>query len=404
MKINNIRSLCRISAIAFAGVSFFFSSTPETKAKTLDEVAHEIVKASPRLGAVSAENEASIASLATASNLPDPELEGEFLAAPTGVSDRWGVGLNWSIDWPGVYAARKREASAASDGIRASLAVARKNCMIEVGRLLLDYMLACRQIALLDEIISANDSVGRLIEKGFRGGEMTRLDMAKVRIENVSLSSRRVLAEEAASSAARSLSGIYGKDVYSLLSEMECKFPEINVPEARVLNEMMADSPSVKEAETAVETARRGQVTSAREALPSLSVGYRHAFEDGTHFNGGAVGLSIPIFSSKGKQKAAKATSVAAEYSLAAAKNDVALGIDRTLNRLESLSRQVKNLETALADADETDLLFKAYEAKVITLIELLNERNYFLETRMSYLELLHALSNARLDLDTFMP
>ncbi len=404
MKITDISTGFRSIGLAAAfAISTLFAAAG-AQSLSMEEVAATIVNASPRLSLLSAEKEASLASLSTSGNLPDPVLEGEFLAAPAGETNRWGAGLSWSLDWPGVYAARKNEAKAAAKGIYAGMAASRKAVSIEVGRLLLDYILASRQMTLIDGMIEANDSIGHMAEKSFRGGEMTRLDLAKIRIENVSLTSRRLEVQDAMEAAKSALSEIYGKDSASLLENMACTFPEVEIPDAAHLQALGSVNPAVAEAEASVEEARLAGVTSAREGLPSISFGYRHAFEDGVHFNGASLGLSLPIFSSRGKAKAAKAASIAAEYGLEATKNDVALGIDRTLARLISLSNGVRSLESALEQADDSALLMKAYEAKVITLIELLNERNYFLEARLSHLDLQHALANARLDLDAFLP
>lgn len=393
-------SILFLSQLAF----FPFISTPEAKAENIDEVAAEIIKSAPRLVSTDLSLKAGEAALSSSANLPDPELEGEYLAASAGETDRWGVGVSWGIDWPGVYAARSNEAAANARVARASEQVMRKETLVEVKRLLLDYILASRKIRLLKEISIANDSVAALAEKGFRGGEMTRLDLSKLRIEKLSINSSIVEAENERQAAVAALSAIYGKDCGGLISSLDLKFPNVQVPTREQLDLLSASNPRIAEAEVALEAAQLAGKTASREALPSLSIGYRHAFEDGVHFNGGSLGVSIPVFSSKGKKKAAKAAAVAAEYDLAVAKSDLSVAIDATLSRLVSLDAGVRALSKELEEADDSELLLKAYQGKVITLIELLNERNYFLDARLNHLELLSALSNACLDLEALLP
>ena len=229
---------------------------------------------------------------------------------------------------------------------------------------------------------------------------MTRLDLSKLRLERLSLEASRVEAQDNMQASIVALSAIYGADCSPLLVSLDCDFPAVEAPDETTFNGMSVDE---REAAAALGLARLSESTAARESLPGISLALRHAFEDGAHFNGGSLGLSIPLFSNKDRRKAAKAAVKASEYRLECANADRLTGIEVSLKRLCKLKNQVEAISVLLADTDESDLLMKAYKGKVITLIEYLNERNYFLEARLTHLALLHALANARLDLDDYL-
>lgn len=395
----NISSLNRFPLII--GMAMSLLSVFHVSAGNIDVIAEKLLAGSPRICSMVLDNKSEAASLATSANLPDPELEGEYLAAPAGEKDRWGVSLGWSLDWPGVYAARKRAAQGAVRKSEAAEAVVRRQTLIEIKRLLLDYVLASSRVKLLEDMMQVNDSIALLAEKGFRGGEMTRLDLAKLRIERLSLEEAILTAEDARMTAVLSLTSIHGRDCSAILSGLDVAFPEVEIPDKEQLSKVGV-SPAELEAEAALELARLEGMVNTKESLPSLSLAYRHAFEDGNHFNGGTLGISIPIFSGRGKSSASRAEIAAAEYRLESAHESRVAGIDAALHRLISLVDRAKRLSVLLEEADDSELLMKAYEKKVITLIDYLNERNYFLEARLNRLDILHSLANAYLDLESY--
>lgn len=369
-----------------------------------DEVALKIIVESPALFESMADVVSAEQSLKSAANLPDPEIEGEYLVGPSGVENRWGAGLSWGLEWPGVYSARKQEARGQLQAARSELLVKRNEMLTEVGRLLLDYILASSQLQLYSEIEAANDSVAKLAERGFKGGEMTRLDLGKLKIERAALATRIAESENARQAAADALALIHGGDCSELLSSMDIAFPEAIAPSVQQMKEALVSSPEVMAAYSRLEQARLTEKVAARESLPEISIGYQHAYEEGTHFNGATLGFSIPVFSNSNKKRAAKVETGLANTRLEIATERVKLSLDRDVARLNQLNTRIESLSKALAADDELALLQKAYSGGVITLIEYINERNYFLEARMDLLSLRHAAALARLDIHSLLP
>ena len=233
--------------------------------------------------------------LKTESNLPDPDVEGEYLFAPGDEKNRWGAGVTWGIEWPGVYSARREEAMGKLTAAETAVAGERHLRLIEIKRRLLDYVLAEKQLAVLGEIGGANDSIMALSQKAESHGELTRLDMNKLRLEQATLRSAILAARDAREEAVAALSVAYGHDCTPLLGMMACELPEIIVP----ADFDPSQSPTVAAAKAEAEAAKRALKVAKAEGFPGLSVGYQHAFEDGIHFNGASVGISVPLFSSR---------------------------------------------------------------------------------------------------------
>ena len=362
----------------------------KNKAASLSETAIEILKKSPAFQAEIYSLEAAEKNLATASNLPDPEASGEYLVLPKDVDNRWAAQLEWGVEWPGVYGARGREAAGKLNAAEKAVMAQRAERLAEIKDLLLDYVRCYQKLLLLEELTKNNDTIYSLAEQAARGGEMTLLDLNKVKLEyaNIRVAKATILDEQA--EVVGNLSQIYGRDCTPILSQMECVFPEIMIPSEEEISLIKEKAPVVLSALAEAETAHQSKKVAKMEALPSLSLGYKHAFEDGMHFNGAVFGVSIPIFSSHGKQKAAKADILEAEFKAEATAQEIETEAMANLKRLKMITGQIEELTPILENVDYNSTLLKAYKSGVISLIEYLSDRNYFTNAALELVSLRH--------------
>ena len=366
------------------------------KAETIDMIALQIVNGSPDLKAAALDNEALAVSLLTENNLPDPEVEGEYMIGPSGVKNRWGVGVSWGFDWFGSYSAVKRESDAKKTVADLRLEEQYRDSFIAIKQLLLDYILQDKQMKTLSGIISMTDSIYSISKKSMERKELTRLDINKLEIERAGLLARLAEVEDARETTLTALNVMAGIDCSSHLSKMVCEFPDIVVPD--VIPEL-SSSVSVRAAMSEAEAAERGEKVAAMQSFPGVSIGYSHAFEDGTHFNGVQLGVSLPVFSSKNKKKAAKAATVAARYRAQVVKDKANQELVMETRRLKSILENLRNLSPVVNNVDNLELLQKAYSAKTITLLDYLNERNYFMEAVMNLFSLQYSAASSYLNI-----
>lgn len=387
--------LTAISALLLAGAPL--------SAQTLSpaDVAAKILTASPQTHADALGVTSLAESLKTESNLPDPEIEGEYLFAPSGETNRWGAGISWGIEWPGVYSARKNDARGKVAAAEAAAEAARQERLIEIKRLLLDYVLIEKQLAVLKEVGNANDSIMLLSKKAEGHGEMTRLDINKLKLEQASLNSNMAGLLNDRAETITALDLLYGADCSPLLKEMVCEFPDVSLPMDKW---EVLQSPSVVAANAEAEASRGALKIASAESYPGLSIGYQHAFEEGLHFNGASVGISIPVFSSRNKKTAAKAAIAEAEYKVEMAKADAESEVAGSVKKIAILSRQIDEMAPVVENPENATMLMKAYRGGIITLIDYLNERNYFTNATLELLTLRHSAATALLNLQRHYP
>ncbi|MDE6227662.1 MAG: TolC family protein, partial [Muribaculaceae bacterium] len=195
-----------ISLLAILSVSTYAGS------RSAESVAQKIVSSSPKLKTLKAVSDAENAKNMTEANLPDPEIEGEYLVAPAGEQDRWGAGISWGLDWPGVYSARKGVAKALSELNLRKIKNEEYGLAVATRRILLDYILQTSQIETLRDILLTTDSICLLATKSRNGGEMTQLDLNKIQLETASLNARLTSLLDSRMQSVAELSQIAGYD------------------------------------------------------------------------------------------------------------------------------------------------------------------------------------------------
>lgn len=385
--------------ILILGLLLNMVSYQSAKALSPDETAIKILEESPQFALSVLSLESARAELASSANLPDLQLEGEFLAAPPDEPDRWGAELSWGLEWPGVYKARRERARLQGNALEEAQINMQLQSLWEIKSLLLDYILQKNKINIIDGLGNSNDSIYYYAEHAAKGGELSKLDLNKIKIEKANLrASRASMADELSSTVAR-LSEIYGKDCSELLENMDCVFPPVAIPDADTLLGGIANYAGVKAAGKQHEAALSEEKVARMEALPGISFGYKHAYEDGTHFNGATLGLTIPGFSQRHKKAAAKAAIAEAEFAVQKAQTDARTEIEMEIKRLEIMKSQIDEIEPLVTSSENSALLLKAYENGVITLLDYLTERNYYTAALVQLLDLRYAAAQSILTL-----
>lgn len=373
----------------------------EINALTPDEVASAILESSPAAEATRKATEAAEAAAGAMNTLPDPEVEGEYLVARGDGANRWGGGISWGLEWPGVYGARHGESVERAKAARLSGEAEQTARLGEIKKLLLEYILQEKQMATLRSVSNATDSIMILAGQAMKAGEITKLDMNKLHLEKASIAAGIAETEEAREGTLTALSGLYGSDCSELLGLMTCEFPTLELPAGLIAEEAAGQSAAVVAAEAEARAAKRAGKVATAESLPGISIGYRHAFEDNTHFNGASLGISIPLFSAGKKKKTAKTEAMAAMAQAEAVRAETESVLRGNMKRLNALKRRIEEIEPIIADGNNMALLQKAYKGGLLTVIEYLNERNYFTNAQLDLLSLKYAGSVALIEINT---
>lgn len=368
-----------------------------------DRITEKLLSDNPSLMAQMSSEQAEVLELKGANTLESPEVEFERLWGPDG-DNRWGLSVSQSFDWPGLYPMRKQQATHTGNAF-ASLALARRLEMsLSFRQSLINYVAAVKEAAMRKEICKGMRELLAKYEEAWEKGETTLLDLNKVKLEIARAHSSHLDAEMRVESLRNDiLSQAQGqrREIASELQELT-DFPIYKLSAKETYLEAVSSTPM---AAYYAEMARATRLSSKIEGnqLPGFSVGYAHAFEDATHFNGFTISMSLPIWSKKNTRRslAARAASIRSEE--ADQRLQMTTRVENDYSTAIFIQKQLELYAPIVENTNNIELLKKAFNGGEIDLLTYLQEVSYFLEARLEYLSLHQQYSLALASLDNIL-
>jgi outer membrane protein TolC len=355
----------------------------------------EILQNNAELQSLAAQNKASALSLTDeTSSLADPQIDFEHLWGKTSDDNRWNVGVSQSFDWPGVYAKRRAAAKAQGDAMAYLYDAQCLEIVQQAKAAMIDAVYANKRLAMLREVKENIDKLSSLVQEGYDKGELTVLDVKKLKLESFTITTQISEVEQEFTEAISILFALNAsKDMrIDLQSYMAEQFLSLDA----YLDQVATNDPQVLAAKQSAEAAKLSAKAASASRLPGFSLGYRHAYEDGMHFNGFSVGVNLPLFS---RRKAAQVATLEAQ----SASFDAISAATKVQTQMIALHRDVTRerkmldeLGTVTLDDTYPSLLMMAYKGGQINALNYLLELNYFIEARTNLLSTEHCM---RLDL-----
>lgn len=356
---------------------------------TAQEAANAILSRNGDRLQISVEQNAKDLETRTIANAPDPSIEGDYMVMPAGVDNRWNVAIGYEMEWPGVYKSRRDLGKAIRDANAAEADAGVYEKYIEILKEIGTYLYAERRIEIMRNIQSATDSLYNAAVRANRGGQMSRLDLSKITLEQGKVNTviANLEAEKSGSEGnLKTLNG--GYDCTELLKSIDRTWQMTPTHSLDEYLEEAHTNPQLKKALADLEVADRNVGVAKSEGLPGISIGYHHDFEDAMHFNGATLGVSIPLFANRGKVKAAKAAKAVAEYQANVTNDKVESEITALYDEVQLIDQALKVPMEVFSTTDYNTLLLKAYRGGELSLTDYLQERSWFSEAHLDLLEL----------------
>lgn len=320
-------------------------------------------------------------------NKPDgPEVEFEHLWGRGGVT-KWSAGVSQSFDWPWTYSSRSKASKARSDARAMMLAMERADVIFKARQLMIEIVGIRLQMEFADSMLSNLERLMNRTRLAVERGQATRLDLSKTRFAILSLRRDRDALSLQLNSSRNELTALNGGksiDISSL-----CSYPSASLLDEKSYIEAFDNNPAYAPAMNAqTEAARASAAAEARSSWPGFSIGYRHAFEEQTHFNGLTVGIKLPSFATGNKRKAAEAEIVARSLDMDNYTFSSHARIMADVANARRLAAGLLDYEDAFDSVDYAGILERLYENAQISVIDYITEINYYLDIRRQYLQM----------------
>ena len=347
--------------------------------------------------------EASIAALGAENVLPDAEVEVEYLRSGSG-EEKFNLSVSQSFDWPGVYGARGKRIELEQKGIMLGDEALRNEHRLKLRLLLIDIIAANRMVSQLTEAVAGCNRLLSTLEDDYSRGEVSILDVNKIRIE---LADFKLKLSEAETNRTTLIGEMVVIADASEEMIRECEiisdFPLVEMKElAGYIEEAKEGDVTLQMARNASLVAQARKKEVSRGTLPGFSAGYRLSHEDGELFNGFMVGVSVPLWRASKERRAAMAEEVSAMFGERVEEIKIEKSVEATYRKAKSLKETISEYGKALTVSDNAGLLRRAYESGAITLTEYVYDINYFVAAMVQHTELQRQYYNALVELSRY--
>lgn len=361
---------------------------PNIEANNIDYVLQQIKLNNTQLKALNAEIEAQTADIKSSNNLSDPTIDGAYLFGVGSIGDKWELGVSQEFDWPGIYSARGKVNKARIEALAQSYAQKQIQIFSEARNICLEIICLNRRIKFENNILANLDSLYDKSLKGLEYGEISILDTNKLKIERLGVTQSIAGNKALLQTKIKQLEGLNGNiplnDVASLSDYPEQQLHSLD----EYLSQMKASDPQLRQISSEIEASNKQVSVTRMQNLPKFSLGYRHVNEIGDHFNGVGVGLSIPVFENRGKNKAAKAQAIASQLSFDDVISTRTAEITASHQKAVVVRQQLDGYRDALLKCNNIEILDKALYGGQISLINYLLELRYFIEAQNDLIDL----------------
>ncbi len=367
----------------------------------VDNAVRAILESNIELKAERARYDAELEESRSENTLAGPEADFDYRFAPSGVENRWGVSVKQAFDWPGTYSARSKANGYRQEAFQLLWRAKSIDLALEAKSLIFDHIKAEQNRKLLAEAKTNISKLSEYLGKAFEHGNATILEVMKAKRELLAIEKRLSEADIESRKANENIKILAGGDFD--LSGID-RFPSEPLRGHGEYRSCLAENnPSVAAATSLVEAAKAEVSVARRSALPGLSIGFIHDFEEGMHFNGFSVGISLPFWGKNRKAAAAKAALSASMLDRDLAARRLIAEMDADYSEALAMQASLKGFRESFDnDKDYIKLLDKAFYGGQLTIFDYLRELNDYIDFKLDFIDLEYRYSVAAARLNRY--
>lgn len=351
-----------------AAASTVLAATAQT---SIDDVLRRVEEGNKDLQASGRLIAAQKIEAATENNLPDPTVTYSHL-----YGNKEGMGFtgeliaSQSMSFPTLYSQRSKLARQRSETLEQGGESLRRDILLKAKEICLDLVKLNREKSLLEVRRHNAEELQRLYSRRLETGDATQIETNKIALELLNVRSEARMNEAARAEGLRELAMLSGGEEVAFTDTV---YPAAELPMslASLREEVLSFDSRLTELRSEEAAARRQIAVCRAAGLPSFELGYRmNPSSGGERYNGFIVGISLPLFSNRGKVRGAKAQSLYAELRTESMQTVVESELLQLYDRAAMLKTSVDEYNKVLEGQTDMSLLGKAIQSGQISMIE----------------------------------
>ena len=311
-------------------------------------------------------------------NLPDPQLSGYYL--PFGdhqTDDYTEFEISQSFEFPSVYAARNKWNNLKAEQLQAAYGEKRQEILLKAKKWLIDFFILQKRKTIEDERKKQSQEVYEQMQELFNREQVGILDLNKAKVSWIQEQFVVEQLEAEIQNQKTALQALNGNQPLGL-DNLQFNIPFQIQTVADLWNEKLAKDPKLLELKAYEAAAQQNVQLEKNKLLPDLSLGYNYQGVNGNNYSGVYGGLTIPLWNSKNRVKAAQANYEYQQSNTQVEQQMLYAKLQQEYNQYQLLLNKYTEYQDTIETLNSEDLLFKAYSLGEYSFLEYYMEVQFY--------------------------
>ena len=311
-------------------------------------------------------------------NLPDPQLSGYYL--PFGdhqTDDYTEFEISQSFEFPSVYAARNKWNNLKAEQSQAAYGEKRQEILLKAKKGLIELFILQKRKTIEDERKKQSQEVYEQMQELFNREQVGILDLNKAKVSWIQEQFVVEQLEAEIQNQKTALQALNGNQPLGL-DNLQFNIPFQIQTVADLWNEKLAKDPKLLELKAYEAAAQQNVQLEKNKLLPDLSLGYNYQGVNGNNYSGVYGGLTIPLWNSKNKVKAAQANYEYQQSNTQVEQQMLYAKLQQEYNQYQLLLDKYTEYQDTMETLNSEELLFKAYNLGEYSFLEYYMEVQFY--------------------------
>jgi len=364
--------------IVFAICGCLFFVTGFSQDRNIGELLNEIEQNNTELKAYQSFIDGQKLQNKSGNNLPDPQLSGYYL--PFGdhqTDDYTEFEISQSFEFPSVYAARNKWNNLKAEQLQAAYGEKRQEILLKAKKWLIDFFILQKRKTIEDERKKQSQEVYEQMQELFNREQVGILDLNKAKVSWIQEQFVVEQLEAEIQNQRTALQTLNGNQPLGL-DNLQLNIPFQIQTVADLWNEKLAKDPKLLELKAYEAAAQQNVQLEKTKILPDLSLGYNYQGVNGNNYSGVYGGLTIPLWNSKNKVKAAQANYEYQQSNTQVVQQMLYAKLQQEYNQYQLLLDKYTEYQDTMETLNSEELLFKAYNLGEYSFLEYYMEVQFY--------------------------
>lgn len=349
---------------------------------TYDQALGKVIGGNLRLKVENSRVEAQKLENNTGLTLSDPEVEFSYQANPKD-ADKKTLDVTQGFDFATLSGAKKRLASAKDRRAAQDIEMLLSEVEYSADQLMTEIVYMRKLEGMLKIQLDMDKKVYESVEKQYKSGDVNIVDLNTAKMQYR-------LTENA-----YKLNGIELENSMAQLERMAngkidwagSEYKKYELPADFNEWSKTASNPEIDAADADAEVAALEINLQKKEQMPKFALGYRSEMTGSENFYGGSIGVELPLWSNRGKMKAAKAAKLAADLEREALREEFIAGQRNIYSKALLLKQTAADIDVLSKECDIEDGLQKMLSLGQISVTDYYYQLKPIIEIKQKKLE-----------------